>query len=158
MCNTPDKKYFEDVASKDHKKFMQEPREVSKAPTEDAAFYNLDLLLDEHLDSKYSLAIKSWRNNWVNLAIYFKYPEEVRNIIYTTNAVEALHRRFRKVTKSKSLFPNSLSRFIGNDALKKMPFLAYRELSKKWTMQLRNWAIVISNFSIYFKDRFAVFT
>lgn len=138
------------VASKDHKKFMQELREVYKAPTEDAALQNLDLL-DEHWGSKYSLAIKSWRNNWVNLATYFKYPEEIRTIIYTTNAVEALHRQFRKVTKSKSLFPN-------DDALKKMLFLAYRDLSKKWTMQLRNWAIVISNFSIYFKDRFDVFT
>ena len=93
-------------------------------------------------------------NNWDNLATYFKYPQEIRTVIYTTNAVEAVHRQFRKVTKSKSLFPNSLSRFIGNDALKKMLFLVYRDLSKKWTMPIRNWAIVISHFSIYFKERF----
>jgi len=137
------------VASKDQKKFMQELREVYKAPTEEAALNNLELL-DEHWGGKYSLAIKSWRNNWVNLATFFKYPEEIRTVIYTTNAVEALHRQFRKVTKSKSLFPN-------DDALKKMLYLAYRDLSKKWTMPIRNWAIVLSHFSIYFKDRFNAF-
>lgn len=72
------------------------------------------------------------------------------SMIYTTNAVEALHRQFRKVTKSKSLFPN-------DDALKKMLYLAYRDLSKKWTMPIRNWAVVLSIFSIYFKDRFEDF-
>jgi transposase-like protein len=138
------------VASKDQKKFMQELREVYKAPTEQAALINLDTL-EESWGKKYSLAIKSWRNNWSNLATFYKYPEEIRTIIYTTNAVEALHRQFRKVTRSKSLFPN-------DDALKKMLYLAYRDLSKKWTMPVRNWAIVLSNFSIYFKERFDDFT
>lgn len=138
------------VASKDQKQFMKELKEVYKAPTEEAALMNLDQL---ELDwgKKYSLAIKSWRNNWDNLATFFKYPEEIRTVIYTTNAVEALHRQFRKVTKSRSLFPN-------DDALKKMLYLAYRDLSKKWTMPIRNWALVLSNFSIYFKDRFDEFT
>ena len=134
------------VASKDQKKFMQQLKEVYKAPTEEAALANLDAL-EENWGNKYSLAIKSWRNNWTNLSTFFKYPQEIRTIIYTTNAVEALHRQFRKVTKSKSLFPN-------DDALKKMLYLAYRDLSKKWTMPIRNWAIVLSNFSIYFEDRF----
>lgn len=138
------------VASKDQKQFMKELKEVYKAPTEDAALLNLDQL-EENWSKKYTLAIKSWKNNWDNLATFFKYPEEIRTIIYTTNAVEALHRQFRKVTKSRSLFPN-------DDALKKMLYLAYRDLSKKWTMPIRNWAIVLSNFSIYFKDRFDDFT
>ncbi len=134
------------VASKDQKKFMQELKEVYKASTEEAALLSLDRL-EEHWGNKYSLAIKSWRKNWVNLATYFKYPQEIRTVIYTTNAVEAVHRQFRKVTKNRALFPN-------DDALKKMLFLAYRDLSKKWTMPIRNWAIVLSNFSIYFQDRF----
>lgn len=138
------------VASKDQKQFMKELKEVYKAPTEEAALINLDRL-EETWGKKYSLAIKSWRINWDNLATFFKYPEEIRTVIYTTNAVEALHRQFRKVTKSRSLFPN-------DDALKKMLYLAYRDLSKKWTMPIRNWAIVLSNFSIYFKDRFDEFT
>lgn len=133
------------VASKDQKQFMKQLKEVYKAPTEEAALVNLDTL-EENWGNKYSLAVKSWRQNWENLATFFKYPEEIRTVIYTTNAVEALHRQFRKVTKSKSLFPN-------DDALKKMLYLAYRDLSKKWTMPIRNWAVVISNFSIYFKDR-----
>lgn len=133
------------VASKDQKKFMQQLREVYKASTEQAAIDSLNKL-EETWGNKYSLAIKSWKNNWVNLSTYFKYPEEIRTVIYTTNAVEALHRQFRKVTKSKSLFPN-------DDALKKILYLAYRDLSKKWTMPIRNWAVVISIFSIYFNDR-----
>ena len=74
------------------------------------------------------------------------YPDQIRKMIYTTNALEALHRQFRKVTKAKSIFPN-------DDALKKMLFLAYRDLSKKWTMPLRNWALVLSHLSIIFEDR-----
>jgi transposase-like protein len=137
------------VASKDQKKFMKQLKEVYKAPTEEAALLNLDTL-EENWGKKYSLAIKSWRNNWANLSTFFKYPEEIRTVIYTTNAVEAVHRQFRKVTKNRALFPN-------DDALKKMLFLAYRDLSKKWTMPIRNWALVLSNFSIYFEDRFDVF-
>ena len=125
---------------------MQELKEVYKTPTEEAALLSLDRL-EENRGNKYSLAIKSWRKNRDNLATYFKYPQEIRTIIYTTNAVEAVHRQFRKVTKNRALFPN-------DDALKKMLFLAYRDLSKKWTMPIRNWAIVLSNFSIYFQDRF----
>lgn len=134
------------VASKDQKQFMAELKEVYKAPTEEAALINLDRF-EENWGKKYTLAIRSWRNNWNNLATFFKYPEEIRTAIYTTNAVEAVHRQFRKVTKNRALFPN-------DDALKKMLFLAYRDLSKKWTMPIKNWAVILSNFSIYFQDRF----
>jgi putative transposase len=138
------------IASKDQKQFMKQLKDVYKAPTEQAALDNL-ALLKENWEKKYPLALKSWQDNWNNLATYFKYPQEIRTIIYTTNAVEALHRQFRKVTKSKSLFPN-------DDALKKSLFLAYRDLSKKWTMPIRNWAIVINHFSVYFKERFNDFS
>lgn len=134
------------VASKDQKQFMAELKEVYKAPTEEAALINLDRL-EENWGKKYTLAIRSWRNNWTNLATFFKYPQEIRTVIYTTNAVETVHRQFRKVTKNRALFPN-------DDALKKMLFLAYRDLSKKWTMPIKNWAVILSNFSIYFQVRF----
>jgi putative transposase len=137
------------IASKDQKEFMKQLKPVYKAPTEEAALENLREL-EERWSKKYYLALKSWRQNWDNLATFFKYPEEIRTIIYTTNAVEAVHRQFRKVTKSRSLFPN-------DDSLKKMLYLAYRDLSKKWTNSLRNWAIVISNFSITFEDRLEPF-
>lgn len=136
------------IASKDQKKFMQELKTVYSAPTEEAALIALDKL-EEAWSKKYSLAIKTWRNNWVHASTFFKYPDEIRKIIYTTNAVEAVHRQFRKVTKSKSLFPN-------DDALKKMLFLAYRDLSKKWTMQIQNWAVVLSHLSVIFEERLNV--
>ncbi|MGQ9848233.1 MAG: transposase [Bacteroidales bacterium] len=125
------------MASKNQKLFMKELRQVYTAPTEEAALNALDKL-EENWGKKYSLAIKSWRTNWDNLATFFKYPEEIRSVIYTTNAVEALNHQFRKVTKSRSIFQN-------DKALKKMLYLAYRDLSNKWTMPIRNWAIVLYN-------------
>jgi len=137
------------VASRDQKEFMKELKTVYTAPTEEAALEQLNLL-EENWNKKYSLVLKSWRDNWVNLATFFKYPQEIRTVIYTTNAVESVHSQFRKVTKARSLFPN-------DDALKKMLYLAYRDLSKKWTMPIRNWSIVLSNFSITFEDRLEPF-
>lgn len=137
------------IASKDQKEFMKQLKTVYSSPTEEAALENLELL-EGTWSKKYSLALKSWRANWNNLATFFKYPEEIRTIIYTTNAVESVHRQFRKVTKARSLFPN-------DDALKKMLYLAYRDLSKKWTMPIRNWSIVLSNFSIIFEQRLEPF-
>lgn len=134
------------IASKDQKAFMKELREVYSAPTEEAALLALDKL-EETWSKKYSLSLKIWRTNWVYASTFFKYPYEIRKIIYTTNAVEAVHRQFRKVTKSKSIFPN-------DDALKKMLFLAYRDLSKKWTvMPVQNWSIALSHLSIIFAER-----
>jgi len=137
------------IASKDQKEFMKQLKGVYSAPTEEAALENLKEL-EEKWSKKYTLALKSWRTNWTNLSTFFKYPGEIRTVIYTTNAVETVHRQFRKVTKARSLFPN-------DDALKKMLYLAYRDLSKKWTMPIRNWAIVLSNFSINFQERLEPF-
>jgi transposase-like protein len=82
----------------------------------------------------------------VKLSTYFKYPPEIRKIIYTTNAVEALHRQFRKVTKSKSLFPN-------DEALTKILYLAYKDIAKKWTTAVQNRAFVVSQLSTFFKEQ-----
>lgn len=137
------------IASKDQKSFMKDLKNVYSAPTEEAALLEL-VKLEEKWQKKYPLPLKSWKDNWSNLATYFEYPGEIRTIIYTTNAVESLHRQFRKVTKTRSLFPN-------DDALKKMLFLAYRDISKKWTMPIRNWSFVISQFSISFEERLSPF-
>lgn len=134
------------VATKNQKEVARDLKAVYSAPTEEAGLSELEKV-EEKWIKKYPLPLKSWRQNWSNIATFFKYPEEIRRMIYTTNAVEALHRQFRKVTKSKSLFPN-------DDALKKMLYLAYRDLSKKWTMPVRNWAFIISHFSIIFESRF----
>lgn len=130
------------VAAKDYKEFSKDLKKIYSAPTEEAALTNLDEV-EGKWGKKYILALRSWRSNWNNIAIFFKYPEEIRKIIYTTNSVEALHRQFRKVTKAKSLFPN-------DDALKKMLYLAYKDISKKWTRPIKNWTIVLGHLSIIF--------
>lgn len=125
---------------------MLELKEVYKAPTEEAALLNLDIL-ENNWANKYSLVIRSWKNNQNNISTFFKYPQDIETVIYTTNAVVTVHRQFRKVTKNRALFPNV-------DALKKMLYLAYRDLSKKWTLPIQNWTLILSNFSDYFKERF----
>ena len=134
------------VGSKYQKEFMADLKLVYKAPTEDKAKAELDNLEDKW-GGKYPLVIKSWRRNWENLSTYFKFPEEIRRMIYTTNAVEALHRQMRKVTKNRSIFPN-------DEALSKILFLAIRDVSKKWTMPLQNWAFTISQLAVIFEGRF----
>ena len=106
--------------------------------------------LEEKWGKKYPYPINSWRNNRNNLAVFFKYPEQIRTIIYTTNAVENLHRQFRKVTKNRALFPN-------DEALVKMIYLAYKDISKKWTLPVRDWAFIFSQFSIIFEQRLKPF-
>jgi transposase-like protein len=133
------------VASKNQKEFMKDLKPVYKAPTEEAGLLELDKL-EEKWGAKYPYPINSWRNNWDNLAVFFKYPDEIRRIIYTTNAVENLHRQFRKVTKNRALFPN-------DESLTKMLYLAYRDIAKKWSMPIRNWAFVFSQLSIKFEER-----
>lgn len=137
------------IASKDQKEFMKDLKVVYRAPTKEAARDNLDKL-DEKWGTKYPYPIKSWRNNWENLSVYFKYPEEIRTMIYTTNAVENLHRQFRKVTKNRAVFPN-------DQALKKMLFLSFKEIAKKWTKPVRNWAFIFSQLSINFEERLMPF-
>lgn len=133
------------IVSKDQKSFMKELRLVYSAPTEEAALIDLDKL-EENWGKKYSLSIRTWRQNWDHAATFFKYPDEIK-IIYTTNAVEAVHRQFRKVTKQRSIFPN-------DDVLKKMLFLVYRDISKKWAvMPVQNWTIALSHLSIIFEQR-----
>lgn len=137
------------IASKNQKEFVKDLKPVYQAPTEEAGLLALDKL-EEKWGDKYPLPIKSWRNNWNNLAVFFNYPPEIRKMIYTTNAVENLHRQFRKVTKNRSVFPS-------DDALTKMIFLAYRDISKKWKMTLPNWGLIISQLSIRFEKRIMKF-
>jgi putative transposase len=137
------------VGSKNQKEFMKDLKLIYQAPTEEAGLLELENL-DRKWGEKYPYPIKSWRNNWDNLSVFFKYPTEIRKMIYTTNAVENLHRQFRKVTKNRSLFPN-------NDALVKMLYLAYKDIVKKWTMPVRNWSLIFSQLSIRFEERLKPF-
>jgi putative transposase len=134
------------IPYKRRKEFLDEQRAVYTAPTEAGALDALDQL-DAAWGKLYPLAIKSWRSNWTYLATYFRYPPEVRPMIYTTNTVEALHRQFRKVTNPKTIFPT-------DESLVKMLFLAYRDLSRKWNASIRNWPLILSQLAIIFGDRF----
>lgn len=133
------------IASKDQKEFMKDLKQVYQATTKESAELKLSAL-DSKWGKKYPIVIKSWLHNWDNLSTYFEYPDEIRRIIYTTNIVEGLHRQLRKVTKNKSLFPN-------DQALIKMLFLTYTDVSKKWYQPIKNWAYIISQFSVAFEDR-----
>jgi len=101
----------------------------------------------EKWDSKYPSILKTWDKNWAELTAFFEYPPEIRRIIYTTNAVESYHRMVRKFTKTKAIFPT-------DDSIRKAVYMSANEISKKWTMPVRDWGLAYSQFLIYFEDRF----
>lgn len=133
------------VNYKDIKPFMKDLKAVYQAPTEEIALENLDVL-EENWGKKYPSSIASWRNNWPQLSTYFKYPQEIRKIIYTTNSIENFNRGLRKVTKAKSVFPT-------DDALFKSIYLAMVDITKKWTGTAWNWGQTLDQLMIYFGDR-----
>ena len=133
------------VASKDQKKFMADLKLVYRADTKEIAEQELDRLAEKWED-KYPIVIKSWRNNWDRLSTYFQFTKPIRKIIYTTNTVEGFHRQIRKVTKTKGAFPS-------DDALLKLIYLATRNIMKKWTSPIQNWAITVQQLSIIFEGR-----
>jgi len=133
------------VASKHHRAFMVDLKKVYRAVSKQAAETALDEL-DDRWGQKYPIVIKSWRNKWDNLSVYFKYPEEIRRVIYTTNSIEAVHRQFRKLTKTKGGFPNE-------NSLLKLLYLGIQNASKKWTMPIRNWNLALSQLAIFFEGR-----
>ena len=101
----------------------------------------------EKWDKKYPDILKSWDKNWAELTVFFEYPTDIRKIIYTTNAVESYHRAVRKFTKSKAIFPT-------DDSIRKVIYMSASEISKKWTMPVRDWGLAYAQFAIYFEDRF----
>jgi hypothetical protein len=123
----------------------QLPSHIYRAVSKQAAETALDEL-EERWGQKYPIVIKSWRNKWENLSVYFKYPEEIRRVIYTTNSIEAVHRQFRKLTKTKGGFPNE-------NSLLKLLYLGIQNASKKWTMPIRNWNLALSQLAIFFDGR-----
>ena len=133
------------VASKNQKEFIKDLKPVYQAVSKDLAELELDKL-EEKWGDKYPIVISSWRNKWDNLSNYFKYPAEIRKIIYTTNIIESVHRQFRKLTKTKGAFPN-------DDSLLKLLFMGIQNAQKKWTMPIRNWSLTLSQLSIYFEGR-----
>lgn len=133
------------VSYKDIKELMADLKRVYAAVDEATALSELDNF-ENKWNSKYPKIAISWRANWANLSTYFKYPQEVRTLIYTTNAIEGFNRQLRKVTKNKGVFPT-------DDSLLKMLYLAMMDITKKWTGKRREWGQIHSQLEIYFADR-----
>ncbi len=133
------------VSYKDIKQFTTDLKPIYKAPTEDSALSALDEF-EAKWGGKYPLAVKSWRVNWNELSTMFKYPPEIRKLIYTTNAIENFNRQLRKVTKTKSAF-------VSDDALMKILYLTTMSIVDKWTMPIREWGSILDNLLIFFGDR-----
>jgi transposase-like protein len=133
------------VASKNKKEFMQDLKKVYQAISKEQAEIELNKL-EEKWGKKYPIVINSWQNKWDNLSVFFKYPADIRKIIYTTNIIESVHRQFRKLTKTKGAFPNE-------DSLLKLLYMGIQNAQKKWTMPIYNWNIALSQMAIFFEGR-----
>ena len=135
------------VSYKELKPLMADLKRVYAAPTEEIALAELDSF-DEKWSGKYPKIAKSWKDNWANLSTYFKYPEAVHRLIYTTNAIEGFNRQLRKVTKSKTVFPS-------DESLLKMLYLVMIDITKKWRGHRQDWGQIHSQLEMFFEERLA---
>ena len=133
------------VSYKDIKKLMADLKAVYAATDETASLSALDDF-EEIWGKKYLRIAASLRENWANLSTYFKFPDAIRRLIYTTNAIEGFNRQLRKVTKSKSVFPT-------DDSLLKMLYLAMMDITKKWTGRRMDWSMIHAQLMIFYGDR-----
>lgn len=133
------------VVWKEKKEFTQDLREIYRAVNRDMAQVALEKLI-EKWGVKYKHAIKSWLANWDLLTQYFDYPTEIRQIIYTTNAIESLNSTIRKYTKTKTVFPDDQSAL-------KAAYLAIQLIERKWTRPIQNWALILNQFLVIFENR-----
>lgn len=133
------------VSYKDLKPIMADLKLIYRAPSQDNALYRLEEF-GEKWNKKYPQVYKSWTQNWTDLSTFFKYSEEVRKLIYTTNAFEGFHRMLRKYIKTKTTYPS-------DEAVKKSVYLSIEEISRRWSMPIRDWGIIMGQLSIFFEDR-----
>lgn len=133
------------VSYKALKALMADLKKVYAAVDEPSAEEALEAF-SARWDKKYPKISASWRENWPNLSTYFKFPEELRRLIYTTNAIEGFNRQLRKVTKAKAVFPT-------DDSLLKMLYLAMLDITKKWTGRRQDWAVIHAQLAVYYADR-----
>lgn len=120
-------------------------RAIYAAATVEEAEQRLDEF-DGKWGTAYPSIVQSWRRNWVRIIPFFDYPPEIRKVIYTTNAIESVNMSLRKITKNRGSFPS-------DEALLKLFYLALNNISKKWTMPIRDWKAALNRFTIQFEDR-----
>ena len=132
-------------AHSDTKEFMNDLKSVYQAPTKEKAEHALKRL-EQKWGKKYPKVIQSWHRNWDNLSLFFGYPELIRKVMYTTNAIEAFHRQLRKVTKTKGAFTS-------DNALMKLLYLVQGDITAKWKRPMHNWNRILSQLAIIYDDR-----
>lgn len=137
------------VSYKDRKKFCSDMKTIYTAPNVKEGERALDNF-EKNWGNKYPYAIKTWRNNWGALSTFFKYPPEIRRLIYTTNPIENFNRVVRKITKNKCSFPT-------DDALLKLLYLVAIDTTGKWTVSTHDWSSVINQLTIYFGERIEIY-
>ncbi|WP_411570140.1 IS256 family transposase, partial [Pectobacterium cacticida] len=133
------------VSWKDYKAVTRDLKAVYGAATEEAALQELETFA-RVWDERYPQISRSWRANWANLSTFFAYPDDIRKVIYTTNAIESLNSVIRHAIKKRKVFPT-------DDSVRKVVWLAIQSASKKWTMPIQNWRLAMSRFIIEFGDR-----
>jgi len=136
------------VSYKHRKQLAAALKEIYRATTVEQAEQALTEL-EKTWDERYPMVSKSWRTNWSRITPFFAYPEEIRRVIYTTNAIESLNNSLRKVTRNRNSFPN-------DEAAIKLLYMALKNIAKKWTMPLKGWPQAINQFSIRFGDRLTI--
>jgi len=133
------------VGWKQRKEVATDLKKIYASATEDEAETRLTEFA-EKWDDKFPMISRSWRSNWPRVIPFFAHPPEIRRVIYTTNAIESLNMSLRKVTKTRSSFPN-------DEAVLKLLYLALRNIAKKWTMPIHDWKAALNRFAIIYEDR-----
>lgn len=131
----------------ERKEVAKELRKIYHAPNAEVAYEQLLELEQGDWGKKYPTLVSLWKNQWPQVIPFFAYPPEIRKIIYTTNAIESLHMRLRKIIKTRGHFPN-------DEAATKLLYLALRNITKDWNMPPREWSAAKNHFAILFEDRF----
>ena len=133
------------VPWKDRRAVARDLRKVYTAPTAEAALQALDAF-EVAWGDRYPMVARSWRDRWENVVPFYSYPEPIRKVIYTTNAVESLNAQLRKVTKKRGAFPT-------DDSVRKVLYLAIIRAARRWTMPIQDWPAALNYFSIVFAGR-----
>lgn len=133
------------VPFKDRKAVAADLKKIYLCPSEETARAELDAF-SERWDTKYPMISRSWRSKWPEIVPFLKFPEVIRKVVYTTNAIESLNYSIRKVTKNRQSFPTT-------EAAMKLVFMALQNISKRWTMPLRDWGAAVNQFVIIYGDR-----
>ena len=132
---------------KERKALARELRAIYTAPTAEAAGQALDAFERSAWGARFPPVVAAWRRAWTLVIPFFAFPPDIRRVIYTTNALESVHARLRKIIKTRGHFPN-------DDAATKLIWLALRNLTRRWTMPVRPWHEAMTQFAVLYPERF----